>query len=108
MGRDSSYEILTGSFFQGTITVEAPRAVVGGLAGTCSKVTACAAVATIRVTAEDALVAGLSCNLNNADNCSAVTDAEIQAKTTDVHEALYVRHSSGDHGEKRIFPRVLL
>ena len=103
LGRDSSYEILTGSFFQGTITVEAPRAVVGGLAGTCSKVTACAAVATIRVTAEDALVAGLSCNFNNADNCYAVTDAEIQAKTAVVHEALYVRHSSGDHSLKNVY-----
>lgn len=103
LGRDSSYEILTGSFFQGTITVEAPRAVVGGLAGTCSKVTACAAVATIRVTAEDALVAGLSCDFYIADNCYAVTDAEIQAKTAVVHEALYVRHSSGDHSLKNVY-----
>lgn len=103
LGRDSSYEILTGSFFQGTITVEASRAVVGGLAGTCSKVTACAAVATIRVTAEDALVAGLSCDFYIADNCYAVTDAEIQAKTAAVHEALYEHYSSGDHSSKNVY-----
>lgn len=75
-------------FFEGSITVASPRAFVGGLAGMCNNLTACAAVTTIDVTAEDAWVAGLSCHANDADNCYAITNAAIRAETVTVYEAL--------------------
>ena len=81
-------------FFEGRITVASPVALVGGLAGMCAKVTACAAVATIDVTAKKAMVSGLSCQAGDADNCYAITNAEIRAETATVRESLHTAYTS--------------
>lgn len=81
-------------FFEGRITVASPVALVGGLAGTCNNLTACAAVATIDVTAKKAMVSGLSCQAGDADNCYAITNAEIRAETATVRVPLYTAYTS--------------
>lgn len=81
-------------FFEGRITVASPVALVGGLAGTCNNLTACAAVATIDVTAKKAMVSGLSCQAGDADNCYAITNAEIRAETATVRAPLYTAYTS--------------
>lgn len=82
---DYSDEFISGGFFRGRITVSAPVARVGGLAGRFGKITACAAIADIDVTATDGVVAGLATQFFGADSCYAILNATVKAENVVVY-----------------------